>query len=224
MAAPRRRRCTGRAESSWMRPSIQRSTEQTRVSPAARRLHGHRSVQRRRAPRAPPDRCRRGCRAARRSRSRPRPRHPPPDRAAAVDAPGRGSGPRRCRAGRWCSRRGRRTSAGLRATGTRQRRERDPTETGDLRAAGGHAHHCAPEPATQGKSRAVLRSVSEGVAARPLLHRHPLGLGEGIEIGVRPASPGTVAGIADPAERRDGLVGDRLVVDVNHAHRDALGQ
>ena len=29
-----------------MRPSIQRSTEQTRVSPAARRLHGHRSVAR----------------------------------------------------------------------------------------------------------------------------------------------------------------------------------
>ena len=35
IASPSRRRWTGRADSSWMRPSIQRSTEQTRVSPAA---------------------------------------------------------------------------------------------------------------------------------------------------------------------------------------------
>ena len=76
----------------------------------------------RRAPRAPPDPCRRGCCAARRSRSRSRPRYPHPDRDVAVDAPAPGSGPRRCRAGRWCSRRGRRTSAGLRAADTRRAR------------------------------------------------------------------------------------------------------
>src|SRR5688572_5215406 len=57
----------------------------------------------------------------------------------------------------------------------------------------------------------------EGVRRDGPLHRDPLGLGEGLDVGLDAPEPGAGAREADAAERRCGLVVDGLVVDVHDA-------
>ena len=101
-------------------------------------------------------------------------------------------------------------------------------------------HPRTPLPARAGRSPSVdlspsrqiresdksttRRCGSEGVGGQVAAQRHPLGLGERLDVGLRAAVPGAGAGCADPAERRDRLVVHGLVVDVHQAGRDPLGQ
>src|SRR6266545_4790563 len=64
---------------------------------------------------------------------------------------------------------------------------------------------------------------SERIVRDGALHREPLGLGERFYVGRGPAEPGSGSRRAHPAERRDRLVADRLVVDVNDAAKEVFG-
>ena len=66
--------------------------------------------------------------------------------------------------------------------------------------------------------------MSERVGGQVSADGDPLGLGEGLDVGLGAAVPGAGAGRADAAERGDRLVVDGLVVDVHQAGRDPLGQ
>ena len=64
---------------------------------------------------------------------------------------------------------------------------------------------------------------SERVAGRVAAHRRPAQLGEGLQVGLA-AEAGAGAGRGDAAEGRDRLVVHRLVVDVDDAGGDAVGE
>ena len=66
-------------------------------------------------------------------------------------------------------------------------------------------------------------AASERVVGQIAPHRHPLDLGERLDVGLRRRRGGRRAGRPDAAERVHDLVAHGLVVDVDDAARDAVG-
>src|SRR5439155_12023846 len=72
--------------------------------------------------------------------------------------------------------------------------------------------------------RDSLGPGSEGVWGQVAADSDPLDIGEGVQVCLGATVPGAGAGLADAAERDEGLVVDGLVVDVHQPGRDAFGQ